>query len=97
MRSRCRLKAPFCRGRFARFAGVGLAGFVVQLGVVWGLSRSGLPPLVATALACQGRGAAQLPWHQRWTRSDRPGVGAGRRLLRFHAATGLLSIAGTSS
>jgi len=88
------LKASLGRGRFARFAGVGLAGFVVQLAVLWGLSRTGLPPLVATALAVEAAVLHNFLWHQRWTWSDRPGVGAGRRLLRFHAATGLLSIAG---
>jgi len=94
MRSQGRLKASLGRGRFARFAGVGLAGFLVQLAVLWWLSSTPLPPLIATALAVEAAVLHNFLWHQRWTWSDRAGVGTGRRLLRFHVATGLVSIAG---
>src|SRR6478672_434983 len=94
MRSEGRLQASFRRRRFARFAGVGLAGFLVQLAVLWWLSSTPLPPLIATALAVEAAVLHNFLWHQRWTWSDRAGVGTGRRLLRFHLATGVVSIAG---
>jgi putative flippase GtrA len=88
------LPASFRRQRFTRFAGVGLAGFVVQLAALWGLSRLGLGPLMATTLAVEAAVLHNFAWHQRWTWADRTGGSLGRRLLRFHAATGLTSIAG---
>jgi putative flippase GtrA len=89
-----RLQACFGGARFARFAGVGLAGFAVQLAVLWALARTGLPALIATALAVEAAVLHNFLWHQRWTWADRTGVGVRRRLLRFHVATGLVSIAG---
>ena len=94
MRPEARLQASFGGARLARFAGVGLAGFAVQLAVLWALARTGLPALIATALAVEAAVLHNFLWHQRWTWADRTGDGVRRRLLRFHVATGLVSIAG---
>jgi putative flippase GtrA len=82
-------------GRFGRFAGVGVAGFAVQLGALALLARAGVPAAVATALAVEAAVLHNFVWHERWTWHDRAGS-AGRlaRLVRFNMATGLLSIVG---
>lgn len=94
MTSSGRVQAFFGRQRFARFAGVGLAGFVVQLAVLWTLARTGLSPLIATAVAVEAAVLHNFVWHQRWTWADRAGLSVGRRFVRFHMATGLVSVAG---
>jgi putative flippase GtrA len=80
------------------FNGVGLAGVVVQLGVLALLSHGlGLSIALATALAVEAAILHNFLWHQRWTWRDRPSSGpreTAARLLRFNAVNGLVSLVG---
>ena len=82
--------------RFLRFNGVGVLGFALQLGLLALLLRVGVHYLAATALAVELTILHNFLWRERWTWSDRPAGGRHRlrRLGRFHAANGLLSLAG---
>jgi putative flippase GtrA len=90
--------------RFLRFNGVGVIGFVLQLGVLAVLLRLGVHYLAATALAVELAVLHNFAWHERWTWRDRAAdphgpstwLGAGRRnrLWRFHASNGLISLMG---
>jgi putative flippase GtrA len=90
--------------RFLRFNSVGALGFALQLGLLALLLRLGLHYLAATALAVELTVLHNFVWHERWTWRDRPtrsGVpstklraGRAQRLWRFHAANGLISLAG---
>jgi len=82
--------------RFIRFNSVGVAGFVLQLGVLAGLLYFGVHYLLATALAVEAAVLHNFVWHERWTWRDRPANGRSRleRLLRFHALNGLVSLVG---
>jgi dolichol-phosphate mannosyltransferase len=74
------------------------------LGVLALLLRAGLHYLAATALAVELAVLHNFAWHERWTWRDRPagrvgpstGLRAGRlqRFWLFHAANGLVSLAG---
>lgn len=84
-------------GRAIRFAAVGAAGLIVQLGAIW-LLHDGfglhyeLAAFVATELAI----VHNFVWHARWTWADREASidGTGRRLLRFHVSSGAISLIG---
>jgi len=85
--------------RTLRFASVGAAGFVVQLGVLHILvTCAGVAYPAATAVAVEAAILHNFVWHERWTWRDRParhdGIGRFLRLLRFNGAAGLFSIAG---
>ena len=82
--------------RFLRFNGVGLVGFALQLALLALLLRLGLNYLAATAIAVELTVLHNFAWHERWTWRDRPAGAAGRarRLWRFHASNGLISLAG---
>ena len=82
--------------RFLRFNGVGLLGFLLQLGVLAGLLRLGVHYLPATAIAVEAAVLHNFAWHERWTWRDRPAAPGSRaaRLWRFHASNGLISLAG---
>lgn len=82
--------------RFLKFNGVGIVGFVLQLGLLALFLRLGAHYLAATALAVELTVLHNFFWHERWTWRDRPAGDAGswRRLWRFHAANGLISLAG---
>ncbi|MGC4083588.1 MAG: GtrA family protein [Vicinamibacterales bacterium] len=83
--------------RAPAFVGVGAAGFVLQLGVLYVLvTMLRWPYPLATALAVESAVLNNFVWHERWTWRDRPATGADRlrRLCRFHVGTGLISIAG---
>ncbi|HEY0875397.1 MAG TPA: GtrA family protein [Vicinamibacterales bacterium] len=86
------------RLRWVRFNLVGIAGVVVQLGVLAALVRWLEAPLtLAIVLAVEAAVIHNFLLHQRWTWKDRPSPGAAetlRRLVRFHAANGLVSLAG---
>jgi putative flippase GtrA len=83
--------------RYLRFNTVGLAGFGLQLAVVWALTRwAGVPAPLATAAAVEAALLHNFFWHERWTwrdrrRQDGPLL---NRLLRFHLANGLVSLVG---
>ena len=69
--------------RWALFHLVGLAGFVVQLLLIAGLTRVyGWHPAMATAVAMQVVLVQNYFAHSRWTWADRPPVTRRERLLR---------------
>ena len=79
------------------FNGVGLAGVLVQLGVVTLLTQVRLPIALTTVLAVECAVLHNFAWHQRWTWRDRPSAGPREtvaRLLRFQAVNGLVSLVG---
>jgi putative flippase GtrA len=84
--------------RWLRFHAVGAAGMAVHLGSLFVLTKSfGLHYLLATALAVEAAVLHNFLWHCRWTWRDRPTKGSAsllQRLARFHAANGIVSIAG---
>jgi dolichol-phosphate mannosyltransferase len=82
--------------RYVRFNGVGTIGFAVQLAVLAGLLRAGMPYLPATAVAVELSVLNNFLWHERWTWRDRPASGRARllRLGRFHLLNGLVSMGG---
>jgi putative flippase GtrA len=82
--------------RFVRLNGVGAIGFAVQLGVLAGLLRAGMPYLPATAIAVETSILNNFLWHERWTWRDRPASGRARlmRFGRFHVLNGLVSLGG---
>ena len=84
--------------RWLAFNGVGALGVAVQLAVLAVLVRAaGMHTLVATAIAVEAAILHNFAWHQRWTWRDRPSrsrVAAVRRLLRFHALNGAISMIG---
>jgi dolichol-phosphate mannosyltransferase len=83
-------------GRFWRFNGVGALGFALQLGTLALLLRLGVHYLAATTIAVELTILHNFAWHERWTWSDRPADPGRRlsRLWRFHAANGVVSLAG---
>ena len=82
--------------RFVRFNGVGAVGFAVQLAALTALLHAGVPYLLATAAAVEVSVLNNFLWHERWTWGDRPATGPERwrRLLRFQALNGLVSLGG---
>ena len=82
--------------RWLVFNTVGVAGFVVQLGVLALLLHAGIQYLAATAVAVEAAVLHNFAWHERWTWRDRPAAGSARaaRLWRFHLLNGLVSLAG---
>ena len=82
--------------RFVRFNAVGLLGFVVQLAVLWGLTRGGMHYLAATAIAVEAAALHNYWWHERWTWRERGARGWERlrRLGEFHLLNGMVSLAG---
>ena len=82
--------------RWVIFNSVGTIGFGVQLAVLGVLLRLDLHYLAATAIAVEAAVLHNFMWHERWTWRDRRATGAvtARRLLRFHALNGLISVAG---
>ena len=84
-------------GRWLVFNGIGLAGVVVQLGVLAALLAAGIHYLVATALAVEAAVLHNFVWHERWTWRDRPAAGLRHRLarlLQFHLLNGMVSLMG---
>jgi putative flippase GtrA len=82
--------------RFLKFNGVGAIGFALQLGLLALLLHLGLHYLAATAIAVELTILHNFYWHERWTWRDRPADAPLRlrRLWRFHAANGLVSLTG---
>ncbi|HEY1221463.1 MAG: GtrA family protein [Bryobacteraceae bacterium] len=80
--------------RWLKFNAVGGMGIAVQLAAL-ALLKSGLHVgyLPATAAAVELALLHNFIWHERWTWRDRGAGGRAGRLLRFHLANGLLSIA----
>lgn len=82
--------------RLLAFNGIGAIGFAVQLLLLALLLRLGAHYLLATLIAVELTVLHNFAWHERWTWRDRPASGAARRrrLWRFHAANGIVSIGG---
>jgi putative flippase GtrA len=83
---------------WARFNVVGWIGVLVQLAIltllVRGLQLNYLP---ATALAVEAAVLHNFAWHERWTWAGSGPSGSAallNRLVRFHLANGLISLAG---
>ncbi len=87
--------------RFGKFSLVGLAGAVVQLAVFSALVRIRHWPATPTALlAVEIAVLHNFLWHERFTWRDREPLNLRRRILRlwrFHAANGLVSLAGNAA
>jgi putative flippase GtrA len=81
-----------------KFNAVGLIGIAVQLAVLTILKTGlGMNYLTATTIAVETAVLHNFAWHERWTWLERTQMNAGGmlgRLLRFHLANGLISIAG---
>ena len=92
--------------RLGPFVAVGALGFLVQIAALHLLTTSaGWPWLPATLVAVELAVLHNFLWHERWTWIDRtiavrgPRSAAGlrvERLVRFHVANGLISIAGNA-
>ena len=85
--------------RWIRFNGVGALGSGLQLALVAVLVRAaGVHYLWATAAGIEAAVLHNFCWHECWTWADRRtghGSGVAGRLLRFHAANAVISLAGS--
>ncbi len=85
--------------RFGRFSLVGLLGAAVQVFVADLLiRRAHWPPAAAAAIAVEAAVLHNYFWHERFTWRDRNCSRGKRasRLVRFHVANGLVSMAGNA-
>lgn len=92
--------------RVAPFVAVGVLGFLVQIATLQVLTTlASWPWLPATLVAVELAVLHNFLWHERWTwidrtiadRGPRPAADARvQRLVRFHLANGLISIAGNA-
>jgi putative flippase GtrA len=57
--------------RFVRFNIVGAGGLLLQLALLDGLVRAGVPLVAATLMACEAAILHNFVWHDRWTFADR--------------------------
>ena len=86
-----------------RFIGVGVLGFLVQIAALTALtSLAHWTWLPATLVSVELAVLHNFCWHERWTWIDRTAAPftastAVNRLLRFHLANGLISIAGNAA
>ncbi|MBI4463064.1 MAG: GtrA family protein [Acidobacteria bacterium] len=83
--------------RCLKFYAVGAIGIVVQATTLAFLVHIGFHYLWATALAVEAAILHNFAWHWKWTWADRCGNGSAAvipMLLRFHLATGLISLVG---
>jgi putative flippase GtrA len=89
--------------RCTAFITVGVLGFLVQTAALASLmSVAHWTWLPATLVAVELAVLHNFCWHERWTWRDQavarvPTLAACHRLLRFHAANGLVSIAGNAA
>ena len=79
-------------GRWLKFNAVGIAGAVVQLGVLALLTKAEVHYLIATAIAVEVAVLHNYFWHLRWTWLDRPPSSRLAALLRFNLANGAVSL-----
>jgi dolichol-phosphate mannosyltransferase len=87
---------PF-RVRVGIFTLVGMAGYLVQTGVLWLLvGGRGWAVVPATLVATEAAVLHNFVWHLHWTWADRPAGPreAAARLLRFNVSNGGFSLAG---
>lgn len=87
-------------GRFSRFSLVGCMGALLQLTLVFLLTNYfGVLSTAATLFAVEITVLHNFVWHERFTWSNRAPKGSrqlARRLWRFHAGNGLVSLAGNA-
>ena len=87
--------------RVTPFITVGVIGFVVQIAALAALtSLAHWNWLPATVVSVELAVLHNFLWHERWTWTDRTVAAASApfaRLLRFHVANGLISIAGNAA
>ncbi len=79
------------------FYTVGAMGIAVQITVLFALAHCArLGYLLSTALGVEAAVLHNFAWHERWTWADRIGPHGSvlKRLLRFHIANGVVSLAG---
>jgi putative flippase GtrA len=80
--------------RWLKFSVVGTAGLAVQLVALWLLTRAAaIPVVIATMIAVETALLHNFIWHELWTWRSMERSGRWARLLRFHAATGIVSLA----
>src|SRR5260370_13685656 len=80
--------------RWLKFNAVGVAGFALQLGLLWVFTRvCGIHYLLATTLAVEIAVLHNFVWHELWTWRGLAAADRWRRLVRFHLANGFVSIA----
>jgi putative flippase GtrA len=79
--------------RCGRFLAVGLSGFLLQLGTLSALMRTGWAWMPATIASVELAVVHNYLWHARWTWRDRPEARV-TGFFRFQIANGLASIAG---
>jgi putative flippase GtrA len=84
------------RWRFGKFGAVGAAGAGLQLLLFWALARR-IPTWSAAAIAVELTVLHNFMWHERFTWRDRRAARVWVRLWRFHAANGVVSIAGNAA
>ena len=78
--------------RWLKFSVVGGLGLTIQLAALWVMTRAGMPVAIATALAVELAILHNFVWHEAWTWKGGELGTRWNRLLRFHAATGVISI-----
>jgi len=79
--------------RWLKFNAVGVGGATVQLCALWLIRRfTALPPLWAVTLAVEIAILQNFCWHEAWTWPGLPVSARWKRLARFHAANGFVSI-----
>ena len=78
--------------RWLKFNAVGIAGAVVQIGVLALLTRADVHYLIATAIAVEVAVLHNYFWHLRWTWLDRPPASRLAALVRFNLANGAVSL-----
>ena len=83
--------------RWLAFNAVGIAGAMVQLGVLWFSTRVlDMQYVVATIVAVEVAVLHNFAWHEAWTWRGLPVEGWWRRLIRFHLANGFVSVGSNS-
>ena len=83
--------------RFSKFVFVGCLGTVVQLTTLALLIHAAHVALLpATFASVEAALLQNFFWHERYTWPDRTKANAGARLLRFHLANGVISLAGNA-
>ena len=80
-----------------RFNIVGALGLVLQLAVLTLLERAGWPVMLATLAAVEAAVLHNFAWHERWTWAERRAGTRARRLTRFHATNGAISLVGNAA
>jgi dolichol-phosphate mannosyltransferase len=87
--------------RFCRFILVGLLGTVLQVSLLYLLTRwFRVSSVAATSAAVEITVLHNFVWHERFTWRDRAVMNVPHtalRLLRFHGGNGLLSLAGNTA